>query len=286
MRLATLRDGDGATCAAVVDDEQVARIAGADGRPAFADVGALLAAGEAGRERAAAALAGGEREPLDPARLARPVLAPGAIVCVGLNYRSHILEMGRDLPEHPTLFAKLARSLVDPYADVVLPRASQQLGYEGELAIVIGSEARELPRERAWEAVGGLTLLNDVTARDWQWRTRQWFAGKTFEATSPLGPWVVTPDELGDLGARELRTTVNGELRQHASLGDLLFGVEDLVADVSRIVTLAPGDVIATGTPGGVGHAQEPSAHLAPGDVVEVAIDGVGALRTRFVEAA
>jgi acylpyruvate hydrolase len=284
MRLATVRSADGGTRAVVVDSDELAPVAGPDG--GYADVGALLTAGDAGREHAAAALADGAREPLERARLARPVLAPGAIVCVGLNYRSHIREMGRDLPEHPTLFAKLARSLVDPFADVALPRASRQLDYEGELAIVIGAPARDVPSERAWEVVGGLTVLNDVTARDYQWRTRQWFAGKTFEASSPLGPWVVTPDELPELDAQELRVTVNGELRQQASLGDLLFGVEELVADISRIVTLQPGDVIATGTPGGVGHAQEPSAYLAPGDVVEVEIDGVGALRTRFVEAA
>jgi acylpyruvate hydrolase len=208
------------------------------------------------------------------------VLAPRAVFCVGLNYRTHILEMGRELPEHPTLFSKLARALTDPFADVELPAASERVDYEGELAAVIGRGGRDIPVEQAWDAVAGLTLLNDVTARDYQRRTLQWFAGKTFQASTPVGPALVTRDELRDLDDRELRVTVNGEERQRARIGDLVFDVPALVADLSRIVTLEPGDVIATGTPGGVG---EPAQRfLRDGDVVEVAVDGIGSIRNCF----
>jgi acylpyruvate hydrolase len=275
MRLATIADGGG-TAAAVLSDGRAALVDG--GR--FADVGELLRSGED-----LTTLDVGEAREFHAAELRRPVLTPGAIVCVGLNYRTHILEMGRDLPEQPTLFGKLARALTDPCADITLPAVSHQVDYEGELAVVIGRGGRDIAPGAAWEAVAGLTLMNDVSMRDYQWRTTQWFAGKTFESSTPMGPVLVTPDELDRLGERELRVRVNGELRQHAPLGDLVFDVPTLVADVSRIVTLEPGDVIATGTPGGVGAAMEPKAFLRPGDVVEVEVDGIGALGNRFVEA-
>jgi acylpyruvate hydrolase len=277
MRLATVQTPDGPR-AAVVTGDRIALVAG------YADVGALLHSGEAGLDAARAASASQATSSLDEAVLLRPILAPGAVVCVGLNYRTHILEMGRELPTHPTLFTKLPRALTDPYADVTLPAVSDRIDYEAELAIVIGRGGRDVTVERAWEHVAGLTILNDVTARDFQKRTLQWFAGKTFQASTPVGPWVVTPDELGDLATREIRLTVNGEERQRSVLGDLLFDVPTLVADLSRIVTLEPGDLIATGTPGGVGEAQ--SRYLQDGDVVETSIDGIGMLRNTFRRAA
>lgn len=276
MRLATIATEDGTT-AAVINGDEALCVNG------YADVGALLrdpnglqAARSAEREATVVELS------LD--RLLRPVLAPGAVVCVGLNYRTHILEMGRELPTHPTLFAKLARALTDPYADVELPGASSKLDYEAELAIVIGRPGRDIARGDAWSHVGGVTILNDVTARDFQRRTIQWFAGKTFQASTPWGPWVVTPDELGDLARREIVLTVNGEERQRSRLGDLVFDVPALIADLSRIVELEAGDVIATGTPGGVG---EPDRRfLRPGDVVEVRVDGIGEIRNTFTRPA
>jgi acylpyruvate hydrolase len=271
MRLATLATDRG-PCAAVVRDGEAVLIDG------YADVGALLRAGALGTARAASRDGAGIR--LDSERLLRPVLEPGAIVCVGLNYRSHILEMGRELPTHPTLFAKLPRALTDPYADIELPAASEQIDYEGELAVVIGTSGRDVAREDAWSHVAGLTILNDVTARDFQRRTLQWFAGKTFQASTPMGPWVVTPDEVGDFADHEIRVTVNGEERQRSVLGELVFDVPALVADLSTIVELRPGDVIATGTPGGVGAAQ--GRFLQPGDVVAVHIDGLGEIRNTF----
>jgi acylpyruvate hydrolase len=187
------------------------------------------------------------------------------------------------LPADPTLFAKLPRALTDPYADVELPAASERVDYEAELAVVIRAGGRNIAVEEAWAHVAGLTILNDVTARDFQRRTIQWFAGKTFQRSTPIGPWIVTPDELGDLSNREIVLTVNGEERQRSLLGDLVFDVPALVADLSRIVELEPGDVIATGTPGGVGEPR--GKFLRPGDEVVVRIDGIGEICNTFREA-
>lgn len=272
MRLATVGI-DGGTRAVVVRGNEAVPV---DGYP---DVGALLrnpdgvsAARAAERDGAALEL------PLD--RLLRPVLAPGAVICVGLNYRRHILEMGRELPAYPTLFSKLPRALTDPYADIELPRPSVEVDYEAELAAVVGAGGRDIDPKDAWMHMAGLTILNDVSARDFQRRTLQWFAGKTFQASTPWGPWIVTPDELSDLERREISLTVNGEERQHSTLGDLVFDVPALVADISRIVELEPGDIIATGTPGGVGERE--GRFLASGDVVAVRIDGIGEIRNTF----
>jgi acylpyruvate hydrolase len=273
LRLGTIQRNGTTQAVALRSDGAVA----IDG---YADIGALLRAGPAGLASARRAQREGEAQTLDPAQLKRPVLSPGAVVCVGLNYRNHILEMQRELPEQPTLFSKLPRALTDPFADVELPAGSEKVDYEAELAVVIGAGGRHIPRERAWDSVAGLTVLNDVTARDLQWRTTQWFAGKTFQASTPMGPWIVTPDELGDLAGREIVLTVNGEERQRASLGELVFDVPALIADLSRIVELAPGDVIATGTPGGVGEPQ--GLFVGDGDVIEVSVDGIGAIRNTF----
>jgi acylpyruvate hydrolase len=279
MRYATIQHG-GATAAAVLDGDRTIVVADGDGAPAFADVGALLAAGERGAQLAADAMRDGDA--VDGAKLLRPVLHPGATICVGLNYRTHILEMGRELPTAPSLFSKLPRSLTDPDADIALPAASQKVDYEGELGVVIGRTARNVAVDRALDHVGGYTPLNDVTMRDWQRRTIQWFAGKTWESSTPFGPVVVTPDEIDDLSSVTLRTTVNGEERQRADLGDLVFSVADLIADISTIVTLEPGDVIATGTPPGVGVARAPQWFLQPGDEVAVEIEGLGRLTTHL----
>jgi acylpyruvate hydrolase len=273
MRLATVATRGGSTAAAFTESGAV-RVDG------YSDVGALLRAGEQGMEAARRAAESSGGEEISEHQLLRPVTTPGAIVCVGLNYRSHILEMGRELPEHPTYFSKLARSLTDPYADVPIAPASTKYDYEGEFAVVIGRGGRDVAAHDAWDHVAGVTVLNDVSARDLQQRTLQWFAGKTVQASTPMGPWIVTTDEFGEPAGHTLRVTVNGEERQAADLGDLVFDVPALVADLSRIVELEPGDVIATGTPGGVGLAAE--RFLADGDVVEVSIEGIGTIRNTF----
>jgi len=276
MRLATV-SVNGGTAAAVLTDDRLSEIDG------FADVGALLRDG--GLDLARAAAVNGRSRTFSPDELLRPVLEPKAIVCVGLNYRDHILEMGREIPEHPTLFAKLPAALTDPVANIAIPSSSEEVDYEGELVVVVGRRVRDATPAVAETAIAGYTLMNDVSMRDFQYRTLQWFAGKNFERSTPVGPCVVTADEVGDLARRELRVAVNGELRQHARFGELVFDPAALVADVSQILTLEPGDLIATGTPGGVGYGMEPKLFLKDGDVVEVRVEGIGALRNRFVAA-
>jgi acylpyruvate hydrolase len=277
MRLATIAMGS-ATSAVVVRGDQAVPIEG------YSDVGALVRDPEGLDVACECARQDSAGQPFMRERLLRPVLSPGAIVCVGLNYRSHILEMDRELPTSPTLFSKLPRAMADPYADITLPTSSQQVDYEAELAVVIGKSGRDIRPNAAWDYVAGLTILNDVTARDYQRRSAQWFAGKTFQASTPWGPWIVTPDELPDLSDKRVRLTVNGAEHQNATLGDLVFDVPTLVSDLSRIVSVEPGDVIATGTPGGVGAAR--GEFLQPGDQVVVEIDGIGDLRNTFRAAA
>jgi acylpyruvate hydrolase len=271
-RLVTLALADGSTVAARHDGDAFHAFRDLAGER-HRDVGSLLRAG-----LDTAAVESGDVE----GRVVRPVLEPGAVLCVGINYGAHIAEMGRETPTSPTYFSKLPRALTDPGERVVLPAESPKVDYEGEVAAVIGRAGRLIPLESALDHVAGLTLVNDVSMRDFQYRSIQWFAGKSWQASTPVGPEVVSLDELGDLGPLELTTTVNGEPRQRAVLGDLIFDIPTLVADLSQIVELEPGDLIVTGTPGGVGHTMEPPRYLRPGDVVEVSVDRLGSLRTEF----
>ena len=267
MRLTTLRTPSG-TRAARIDGEHAIEIDAAD-------VGALLA-DPAWRDLAAKA--DGARHTLADADVAPLVLLPGKTFCVGLNYRTHILEMGRELPEHPTLFAKFPEALVGPYDAIHLDAASHAVDWEAELAIIIGTPVRRADEREAAAAIAGFAVLNDVTMRDWQYRTLQWLQGKTFEATTPFGPQLVTPDELpgGIRPALDLRCTVDGDTVQAANTSDLVFDPVALIAYISTIVTLNPGDVIATGTPGGVGHARKPPRYLAEGSVLGTEIEHLG----------
>lgn len=278
MRFVTLESPEGTVVAVERNDGRYV-VSNGSGRP-FRDVGELL------REkdwRAAAERASTKAQA--NWRVMRPILEPGATVCVGLNYKKHVLEMGRQLPSVPTLFSKLPRALTDPEATILLPSASTMIDYEGELVIVIGKGGRNIPMDKAWETVAGFTLLNDVTARDFQKRSLQWFAGKSWERSTPVGPVFVTVDELTNFGDREISTRVNGEERQRSPISDLIFDVPTLVSDLSQVITLQPGDMIATGTPGGVGDAMKPPSYLKPGDVVEISFDGIGTLRNRFEQA-
>jgi acylpyruvate hydrolase len=270
MRLATVRTAGGTRAVRVDADRAVET-----GHP---DVGALLADPD---WRSVAEAADGPAH--DPAGLdhAPVVPRPGKIICVGLNYATHIREMGRELPAHPTLFAKFPEALVGAFDDVVLPSASDAVDWEAELAVVVGTTVRHADEEAARRAIAGYAVLNDVTARDWQYRTLQWLQGKTFEATTPFGPELVTADEAGsDL---DLSCTLDGDRVQEANTADLVFSPAALVAYISTIVTLRPGDVIATGTPGGVGHAREPERYLRPGSTLVTAIDGLGECRNTCV---
>lgn len=273
MRLGTLRLG--ASTVAVRIDEQVAVEI-----PGHADVGHLL---QDPRWTSVARAANGPAHDLaglDRQAWAPPVLRPSKIVCVGLNYRNHILEMGRELPEHPTLFAKFPEALIGPYDPVVLPaHAADAVDWEGEVAVVVGRTARRLTLAEAEEAIAGYAVLNDVTMRDFQYRTPQWLQGKTFEASTPVGPWLVVAEPGEAPRSRELSCTVDGELVQRADTADLVFDPVALVAYISRIITLVPGDLIATGTPGGVGHARKPPRYLAAGSELVTTIEGLGECR-------
>lgn len=219
------------------------------------------------------------------ADLAPIVPSPDKIACVGVNYADHIAEIGRTQPDHPTYFAKYRRSLIGANDNIVLPppEASRSIDWECELALVIGKPTRNATPAEALDAIAGYCALNDVSVRDWQTRTTQFVAGKTWESTTPVGPVLVTTDELGDGRGLGLSTTVNGDLKQQSSTEHLVFGPLEIVVDLSRIVTLDPGDIITTGTPGGVGVARTPPQFLSVGDEVVVEVEGVGRLVNRCV---
>jgi acylpyruvate hydrolase len=272
MKLATVRGPFGTRCVRV-DEHDVFVDLGA------ADLGALL--DDADWQTTASRGEGDRLVATSVGALAPVVPRPGKIICVGLNYRHHIAEMGRAMPTHPTLFAKFAEALVGPNDSIVVPPESAGADWEAELAVVIGRFVRRASASEAAEAIAGFTILNDITMRDWQYRTTQWLQGKSFESTTPLGPVMTTPDEVpgGSEPSLTLTCHVNGERVQEANTSDLVFGPIDLIRYISTIITLSPGDVIATGTPGGVGHAQDPPRHLVDGDTVVTRIEGLGELR-------
>ena len=219
----------------------------------------------------------------DEVKLEAPVQNPGKIICVGHNYREHILEMGREIPENPVIFAKFNNTVIGPQEDIPFYPVSEQLDYEAEFAFIIGKRARNVSRDEALDYVAGYTIANDVTYRDIQRRTLQWLQGKTVEGSLPYGPWLVTKDELKDPSASGLgvRLTVNGEERQKTNTANFVFDVQHLVEFLSNLITLEPGDLILTGTPGGVGVARDPQVFLKDGDVVRVEIDEIGALENK-----
>jgi acylpyruvate hydrolase len=218
---------------------------------------------------------------LDEVKVESPVTEPGKIICVGHNYREHILEMKRELPPFPVVFAKFANTVIGPQDDIPFYPISEQLDYEAEFAFVIGKRARNVSQAEALDYVAGYTIANDVTYRDIQRRTLQWLQGKTVEGSAPMGPWLITSDELQNPSGLEVVLTVNGEERQRSNTANLVFSVQYLVEFLSNLMTLEPGDVILTGTPGGVGVAREPQVFLKDGDVVKIEIDQIGALENR-----
>ena len=282
MRLATFTQA-GSTRIGIVVGEDVVDLRDAEpglptameeflalGPPALA-----AAAGAAGRAAA--------RLPLDDVRLEAPVLRPRKILAVGLNYADHIAESGMQAPEFPTIFNKQVTSITGPYDPIEVPRVSQALDYEGELAFVIGRHCRHVPRERAAEVIAGWLVLDDVSVRDWQLRTPTWTIGKSFDTHCPMGPWIATADEVGDPHALAIRTWVNGELRQDSSTKELVHDCFALVEHLSTAFTLEPGDVVSTGTPGGVGMGRKPPRWLAAGDVVRVEIERIGQIENPVI---
>jgi acylpyruvate hydrolase len=270
MRLATLRI-DGSTAAARIDDDAATLI------DDYSDLSDLLKEPD---WRLIAEGASGRTVPLSLADYAPVVPRPGKIVCVGLNYASHITEMGRELPQYPTLFGKWADALTGPYDDVVVPEyAAAELDWEAELAVIIGHPAYQVSESAADGYIAGYSVINDYTMRDYQFRTLQWDQGKTFEKTSGFGPYLDTDYVLGT----RIETWLDGELMQSATTDDLVFTPAKLVEYISHIVTLRPGDVIITGTTGGVGHARKPPRYIQNGEAVEVSIEGLGTIRNTTI---
>ncbi|MEX1007299.1 MAG: fumarylacetoacetate hydrolase family protein [Acidimicrobiia bacterium] len=272
MRLATIRTGDG-THAARVDGNTLVELE-------YPDVGALLRSGHDPLERAERGEhVTGAEHPLAGADFAPVVLDPGKIVCVGVNYADHIAEMGREAPEFPTLFAKFTDALIGARDAIVLPGVSDMVDWEVELAVVIGRTVRHASPDEAAAAIAGFTVANDISMRDFQNRTLQWLQGKTFEHATPVGPWMVTPDEVGGTAPDlELTCEVDGVVRQRSRTSQLVFGPAAVVAYLSNVVSLRPGDLVLTGTPGGVGNAMDPPVYLHAGEVVRTAIEGIGEL--------
>lgn len=248
------------------------------------DMASLLAAGpeamvEAGRQ-------GGARHPLDTASLLAPVPTPSKYLAIGLNYADHIAETGTTAPEFPVFFNKQVSCVIGPGAAIVRPLVSTMVDYEGELAMVIGRRCRHVPAARAPEVVAGFVVANDVTVRDWQLKAPTMTIGKSFDTHGPLGPWLVTSDEVGDPHDLAVRTFVNDRQLQDGRTSDMLFDCWAQIATLSAAFTLEPGDVIATGTPAGVGMVRQPPVFLAHGDTVRVEIDGLGVLENPVVDEA
>ncbi len=251
------------------------------------EVGALIEAPGALEEaRAAVARAPAAAvRPMSSVRFLPLIRRPGKIVCLGLNYADHAKEGGHARPEYPSFFLRCATSLVAHGEPIVRPRVSTQLDYEAELALVIGSRARHLDAGNALGCIAGYSCFNDASVRDYQRKTSQWTIGKNFDGTGPFGPWLVTPDELpaGAVGLR-VQSRLNGTVMQDANTSDFLWNVVEALVLITECMTLEPGDVVITGTPAGVGHARKPPVWMAPGDLCEVEIEGIGVLSNPIVD--
>jgi 2-keto-4-pentenoate hydratase/2-oxohepta-3-ene-1,7-dioic acid hydratase in catechol pathway len=241
----------------------------------YADVRAVLAA-DAVAELAAA---DGATYALADVTLRSPVPNPDKIICIGLNYLSHIKETGRDKPKHPSIFTRYPSSVLGHDVDLIRPKASQDFDYEGELAVIIGKEGRHISPENAFDHVAGYSCFNDGSIRDYQIHTSQFWPGKSFDDTGAMGPALVTADEIADITAASLKTRLHGQEVQSTTIDDLAITIPEIIAYCSTVTKLLPGDIIATGTPGGVGRFREPRLYMKPGDVCEVEIAGVGLLR-------
>ena len=277
MRLVTYGESGQERIGAVVGSE-IVDIQSADASLPGTVLGVLEAEAVEAVSRAVESGAG-TRTPLEGTRLVSPIPRPPKIVCVGLNYLDHATEQNMPLPEHPLLFSKATSSVVGPYDDVVLPAESEQVDYEVELAVVIGKTATAVSEADAYDYVAGYTVANDVSARDIQFRQQQWHQGKSYDTFCPMGPWMVTKDEIPDPNALAVKLTLNGTVLQDSNTDNLIFNVPTLVSRISSAMTLLPGDVISTGTPAGVGVFRDPKILLKAGDYMETWVEGIGTLK-------
>lgn len=280
MRLVTFDAGDGPR-AGVVEDDRVVDAWALLGEPHRGGLRELIAAGRVDDLRGRLGDTGAPSHPLSAVKLLVPIPDPDKIVCIGLNYRKHAAEVGvTELPEMPTIFAKYPNALVADGATVEVPTAKTD--FEAEVAFVVGQRAKDVAEAEALDYVAGYTLLNDLSARDLQGATPQWMSGKVFDGAAPCGPYLVTPDEVGAPDQIGIRLTLNGEEMQSSSTEDLIFSVPQLVAQLSALMTLEPGDVVSTGTPEGVGMGRQPRVWLADGDEIVVESPALGRLTTRI----
>lgn len=245
----------------------------------YVDLRAVLAA-DAATELANV----GEAIAFDSVTLLSPIPNPDKILCIGLNYMSHIKETGRDKPKFPSIFTRYPSSIVGHGTPLVRPKASDKFDYEGELAVVIGKECRHVSEADAWDVIAGYSCFNDGSIRDYQVHTSQFWPGKSFEASGSMGPWLVTRDEVADVTKETLTTRINGNVEQQTGIDDLAITIPEMIAYASTVIKLLPGDVIATGTPGGVGKFREPQLYLAPGMSADIEITGIGTLSNGVVD--
>ena len=278
MRIVAFRAEDGRHLGVVDGDSEVIDITGADPTLPRGLLGLLAGPG------VEAVPADGPRLALSELRLLAPITRPPKFLAIGLNYRDHVAETGRDLPEHQLWFNKQATCIIGPGAPIQVPRASVQVDYEGELGLVIGRRCRHVPADRAREVVAGYLVVNDVSVRDWQKRSPTMTMGKSWDSHGPIGPWLVTADELGDPHELRIRTWVNDEPRQDGTTADLVFSCWQMIEHLSAAFTLEPGDIISTGTPAGVGMARTPPVWLRAGDTVRIEIERVGVLENPVVD--
>ena len=245
------------------------------------DMKVFLQSGETGMILAKAAVEAydpGSLIPFEEASLSAPIHNPGKILCLGLNYRDHAAETNKPIPEYPTIFPKYANCVIGPLEPIRVPRVSQAIDYEVELAVVIGKKTRHVSETEAMGCIAGYTALNDVSARDYQSRTTQWTSGKIFDTFAPMGPALVTSDEIPDPGNLDITLSLNCQIMQKSNTKNLIFSVPFLVSYISQILTLDPGDIISTGTPAGVGHVRKPPVFLKSGDLVKISIEKIGDL--------
>lgn len=282
MKLATFTH-QGRTGIGVVTDESIVDLAAA--APALPrEMVAFLGAGREALDIARKAVASkAGRIALSSLKLEAPIARPPEFLAIGLNYADHVAETGREKPSFPMFFNKQATCVVGPNDPIHLPRASKALDYEGELGFVIGRRCRHVPRDRAHEVIAGYLIVDDVSVRDWQMRAPTMTLGKSFDTHGPIGPWIVTPDEIGDPHALDLKTFVNGEMRQHSNTQHLIFDCFAQVETLSTVFTLLPGTIVSTGTPSGVAAAMKPPKWLVAGDVVRIEIEKIGKLENQVI---
>ena len=291
MKLAVFTTGAGPRAGVADPDQGVIR--DVTGPLGGTDLAAVLGTWDATRSVIEDALGSLPAVPLDSVRLHAPLRPVRNVFAVGKNYRDHVREFGRsgydtpsrseELPDKPIIFSKVTTSVTGPYDDIDPHHGvTSELDYEGELGVIIGRGGRGITAQDAWQHVWGYTVINDVTARDLQRDHKQWLLGKSLDTHCPMGPYAVTADEIGDVDTLEVETLVNGEQRQHAPVKDLIFGIPALIATISAGITLLPGDIIATGTPAGVGIGFDPPKFLVSGDLVEVSVSRIGTLRNKI----